>query len=128
LQIDRQGVRDSLLLRRGKGDSRCGRRSVGDSGQNDLFKARLDLMVDMGHPLAKFAAAIDWGFLERTFGAVYTDAPGQPPLPTRLMAGLAILKHMDTGRTKSSPRAGWRTPYIRYELSRFFYIGRPRVG
>ena len=28
-----------------------------------------------------------------TFGAVYTDKPGQPPLPTRLMAGLAILKH-----------------------------------
>jgi hypothetical protein len=24
---------------------------------------------------------------------VYTDKPGQPPLPTRLMAGLAILKH-----------------------------------
>jgi len=66
-----------------------------DSGQNDLFKARLDQIVDMGHPLAKLAASIDWGFLERTFGAVYTDAPGQPPLPTRLMAGLAILKHMD---------------------------------
>lgn len=27
-------------------------------------------------------------------GAVYSDGPGQPPLPTRLMAGLAILKHM----------------------------------
>ena len=27
------------------------------------------------------------------FGAVYTEA-GHPPLPTRLMAGLAILKHM----------------------------------
>ena len=66
-----------------------------DSGQNDLFKARLDQIVDMRHPLAKLAAAIDWGFLERTLGAVYTDAPGQPPLPTRLMAGLAILKHMD---------------------------------
>jgi hypothetical protein len=24
--------------------------------------------------------------------AIYTDRPGQPPLPTRLMAGLAILK------------------------------------
>src|ERR1700731_4533874 len=35
----------------------------------------------------------DWGFLEREFGAVYTDDPGRPPLPTRLMAGLAILKH-----------------------------------
>ncbi|HLW93268.1 MAG TPA: IS5 family transposase [Roseiarcus sp.] len=65
-----------------------------DSGQNDLFKARLDQIVDLGHPLAKLAASIDWGFLERTLGAVYTDAPGQPPLPTRLMAGLAILKHM----------------------------------
>ena len=29
----------------------------------------------------------------RAFRAVYTDDPGRPPLPTRLMAGLAILKH-----------------------------------
>jgi hypothetical protein len=28
------------------------------------------------------------------FGDVYTDKPGQPPLPTRLMAGLVIIKHM----------------------------------
>jgi hypothetical protein len=37
--------------------------------------------------------AIDWRFLEEKFGAVYKDGAGQPPLPTRLMAGLAILKH-----------------------------------
>jgi transposase, IS5 family len=66
-----------------------------DLGQSDLFKARLDQIVDMSHPLAKLAASIDWGFLQREFGAVYTDAAGQPPLPTRLMAGLAILKHME---------------------------------
>jgi len=36
---------------------------------------------------------MDWGFLEKTFGEVYKEGPGQPPLPTRLMAGLAILKH-----------------------------------
>jgi IS5 family transposase len=65
-----------------------------DSGQKDLFRARLDQIVDMGHPLAKLAGSVDWGFLERRFGAVYTDKPGHPPLPTRLMAGLAILKHM----------------------------------
>jgi hypothetical protein len=64
-----------------------------DSGQNDLFKARLDQIVDMGHPLARLAATIDWRFLEERFGAVYSDNPGQPPLPTRLMAGLSILKH-----------------------------------
>jgi IS5 family transposase len=65
-----------------------------DGGQKDLFRARLDQIVDMGHPLAKLAATIDWGFLEQRFGAVYADIPGRPPLPTRLMAGLAILKHM----------------------------------
>ena len=64
-----------------------------DGGQNDLFKARLDQIVDMGHPLARLAATIDWRFLEERFGAVYSDKPGQPPLPTRLMAGLSILKH-----------------------------------
>jgi IS5 family transposase len=65
-----------------------------DSGQNDLFRARLDQIVDLKHPLAKLAAAIDWRFLEKSFGAVYSDGSGQPPLATRLMAGLAILKHM----------------------------------
>src|ERR1700677_3527767 len=64
-----------------------------NSGQNDLFKVRLDQIVDMDHPLVKLAGTIDWRFLEERFGAVYSDKPGQPPLPTRLMAGLSILKH-----------------------------------
>jgi transposase, IS5 family len=65
-----------------------------ESGQNDLLRARLDQIVDMAHPLAKLARAIDWRFLEGRFGAVYCDRAGHPPLPTRLMAGLAILKAM----------------------------------
>src|ERR1700678_1796838 len=65
-----------------------------DSGQSDLFKARLDQIVDLDHPLARLARTVDWRFLEERFGAVYLDGSGQPPLPTRLMAGLAILKHM----------------------------------
>jgi len=35
-----------------------------DSGQNDLFRARLDQIVDLDHPLAKLGRAIDWRFLE----------------------------------------------------------------
>ena len=65
-----------------------------ESGQTDLLRARLDQIVDMGHALAKLARAIDWRFLEERFGAVYSDKPGHPPLPTRLMAGLSILKSM----------------------------------
>jgi len=64
------------------------------TGQTDMFRARLDQIIDMNHPLAKLAGKIDWGFLEAQFGAVYADGPGQPPLPTRLMAGVAILKAM----------------------------------
>ena len=65
-----------------------------ESGQNDLLRSRLDQIIDPTHPLVKLARGIDWGFLEGRLGAVYADGPGRPPLPTRLMAGLAILKHM----------------------------------
>ena len=68
-------------------------RECREGGEQDLFRARLDQIIDMDHELAKLARAIDWRFLEAKFGAVYTDRPGRPPLPTRLMAGLAILKH-----------------------------------
>ena len=64
-----------------------------DSGQQDLLRSRLDQIVDPRHPLVKLARQIDWRFLEQRFGESYTDHPGRPPLPTRLMAGLAILKH-----------------------------------
>lgn len=54
-----------------------------DTGEQDLVRWRLDQIIDMDHALAKLARAIDWSFLEREFGAVYTDEPGHPPL-TRL--------------------------------------------
>jgi IS5 family transposase len=64
-----------------------------ESGKQDLFRSRLDQIIDMNHALVKLARAIDWRFLEERFGAVYSDTTRQPPLPTRLMTGLAILKH-----------------------------------
>jgi transposase, IS5 family len=64
-----------------------------ETGQGDLLRSRLDQIIDMRHPLVALARKVDWAFLEKTFGEVYTDGPGQPPLPTRLMAGLTILKY-----------------------------------
>ena len=66
----------------------------GDRGEAQQSGPRLDQIVDLNHPLAKLARRIDWSFIEQRLDAVYRDGPGQPPLPTRLMAGLAILKHM----------------------------------
>jgi IS5 family transposase len=65
-----------------------------ETGQTDLFRARLDQIVNPTHGLVRLARTIDWRFLEERLGAVYDDDPGRPPLPTRLMAGLAILKHL----------------------------------
>lgn len=64
-----------------------------ESGQSDLFRSRLDQIIDMSHALAKLSFRIDWAFLEKSFGSVYDDVVGRPPLATRLIAGLAILKH-----------------------------------
>ncbi|MGH7225050.1 MAG: IS5 family transposase [Gemmataceae bacterium] len=65
-----------------------------ETGEQDLFRSRLDQIIDMNHALVRLARTIDWHFLEGRFGSVYTDGPGSPPLPTRLMAGLSIFKHM----------------------------------
>ena len=47
-----------------------------ESGEQDLFRSRLDQVINMDHALVKLARTIDWGFLEERFGAVYATAPG----------------------------------------------------
>ncbi len=63
--------------------------------REDLFRARLQNLVDPRHSLVRLAGLIDWGRSEAAFGPLYTDAIGRPGLPTRLMVGLHLLKHMD---------------------------------
>ncbi len=65
-----------------------------DTRQKDLLRPPLEEIIDLGHPLARLAREIDWDFLDGRFGSVCKAGPGQPPLPTRLVAGLFILKHM----------------------------------
>jgi IS5 family transposase len=62
-------------------------------GQHDLFRSRLDEIINMRHELVRLGALIDWEMIGRKLGDMHDDGPGQPPLPIRLMAGLAILKH-----------------------------------
>ena len=64
-----------------------------ETGVQDMFRSRLDQIINMGHELVRLAKAVNWPQIETACGALYKDGPGMPPLPTRLMAGLAILKH-----------------------------------
>src|SRR5205814_8467566 len=65
-----------------------------DNRQKDLLRPALEDIIDLAHPLVRLAREIDWQFLDSRFASVCTSGPGQPPLPTRLLAGLFILKHM----------------------------------
>jgi IS5 family transposase len=97
-----------------------------DSGQHDLLRSRLDQIVDPRHPLVQLASSVDWQFLEERLGTSYTDQPGRPPLPTRLMAGLAILKHTHDLSDEVLCERWLKNPY--YQLccgEEFFRHGLP---
>jgi IS5 family transposase len=63
-----------------------------ETDAQDLFRSRLDQIINLKHELVKLSKTVAWSAIEAKCGEVYTDGPGMPPLPTRLMAGLAILK------------------------------------
>jgi len=65
-----------------------------DDRQKDLLRPALEEIIDLSHPLVRLSGEIDWGFLDRRFSSVCTPGDGRPPLPTRLVAGLFLLKHM----------------------------------
>ena len=92
-----------------------------ETGEQDLFRSRLDAIIDMRHALVKLARAIDWRFLEREFGAVYADGPGSPPLPTRLMAGLSILKHSYDLSDEALCERWIENPYFQYFCGEEFF-------
>jgi transposase, IS5 family len=95
-----------------------------ESGEQDLFRSRLDQIIDTEHALVKLARTIDWGFLEGKLGAVYSDGAGQPPLPTRLMAGLAILKHTYNLSDEVACELWIESPYYQYFCGEEFFQHR----
>ena len=52
----------------------------------DLFRMRLEAMIDARHELVRLARLIDRKRFEDAFGPVYEENRGRPALPTRLMA------------------------------------------
>src|SRR5260221_5124839 len=59
----------------------------------DLYRNRLDNMLDPRHELFRLAELIDWGGFDDAFGRFYRPL-GRPAKPTRLMVGLSYLKHV----------------------------------
>lgn len=91
------------------------------TGQGDMFRSRLDQIIDMGHEKVAMAGRIDWGFLAKRFGDVYTDGPGMPPLPVRLMAGLTILKYAENLSDEVLCARWLENPYYQYFCGEEFF-------
>jgi len=85
-----------------------------DERQNDLFRPALDQIINLDHPLVRLAGTIDWEFLDQRFASVCRSGAGQPPLPTRLVAGLFILKHMHNLSDEALCAHWLENPYFQY--------------
>lgn len=59
-----------------------------------FFKQDLEHLLDQRQALYKLANRLPWDALERSFECYYKDF-GRPALPTRLMAGLLLLKQLE---------------------------------
>jgi IS5 family transposase len=63
------------------------------TGAGDLFRARLDQIVNMRHELVQLAERIDWDWLDAEIAPLYAET-GRPGIETRFVIGLLLLKHM----------------------------------
>ena len=60
---------------------------------NDLFRQRLDELVNLSHPLVQLAQHIDWSVFEDGWGGFFPSHRGRPATRPRLVAGLLYLQH-----------------------------------
>jgi transposase, IS5 family len=82
--------------------------------QPDMFRETLEAILDPRHELLELGRRIDWAALDAVCGATFVDQVGRPGLPTRLMVGLHILKHVKGLSDEAAlARPGWRTPTSR---------------
>src|SRR3712207_3493047 len=58
----------------------------------DLYRSRLDQILDHRHELFRLEGLIDWDQFDQAFGRFYRPL-GRPAKPTRLMVGLSYLQH-----------------------------------
>ena len=65
-----------------------------EAGKQRPDGSSLDHIVDPDHALVKLAAAIDWQRLEAHFDLALINLPGNSVFSARLLAGLAMLKHI----------------------------------
>jgi transposase, IS5 family len=79
----------------------------------DIFRSRLENIINMRHPLVRLAQRIDWDAINESCGKFFCEK-GRPALPTRLLVGLHLIKHMEA-LSDEAVCAGWVVnPYYQF--------------
>ena len=90
------------------------------SGSGDLFKSRLDQIINMKHELVRLADEIDWDWIDDELADLY-GAKGRAAVPTRFMVGLLFLKHI-YGLSDEGVCERWVfDPYFQYFTGEAFF-------
>jgi len=86
----------------------------------DLFRARLEQIINMKHELVQLAGKIDWAWLDREIAPLYSDK-GRPGIPSRFVIGLLLLKHI-YGLSDEGVCERWvYDPYFQYFTGQEFF-------
>ena len=90
------------------------------TGSADLFRARLDQIINMKHELVQLAAKIDWQWIDGEIASLYSDK-GRPGIATRFVIGLLLLKHI-YGLSDEGVCERWvHDPYFQYFTGEEFF-------
>jgi IS5 family transposase len=91
-----------------------------ENREQDLFRERLDNIINMKHELVVLAHGIDWGHLDAHFGQFFSK-DGRPGISCRMMVGLHILKHT-FALSDEEVCARWvENPYFQYFCGETFF-------
>ncbi len=90
------------------------------TGAQDLFRARLDQIINMQQDLVKLAGTIDWAWIDQELAACFSEE-GRPGLTTRFMVGLLLLKQI-YGLSDEEVCARWvYDPYFQHFTGEEFF-------
>jgi IS5 family transposase len=90
------------------------------TGEGDLFRARLDQIINMKHELVQLAGKIDWNWIDEQIAPLYSDK-GRPGIETRFVVGLFLLKHI-YGLSDEGVCERWVTdPYFQHFTGETFF-------
>lgn len=80
----------------------------------EIFKVRLEEIINKKHPLVKLSEIINWQNLEEKLSKKYSEKMGAPGKEIRLMVGLQYLKYMYNESDEMIVRKFVENPYYQY--------------